>query len=205
MVRYITSIPRKPLTVRDGESVVIVGIITKGWRAQKTLFLDIGSHASADIALLIVGDGSAAFPFRCTSLQQGRDSHVRICMRSVLFDSASIANIATLTIDAEGNGSDAFFSHHILLLSDHASGTATPSLEIKTAFASAKHAASVSTFDEEGLWYLESRGCGAAQAMRMMIRGFLLSDSAMIDDKAALQRIEHKIDSILKSKKNYAS
>lgn len=204
MARYITSVPQEPITVGKGEHVCIIGIFTQGWSKQKTVILDVSRQGSARVMFLMLGDGNAAFPLRCTSLQKEGDSHVRICMRSALFGSSSVNTTATMAIGVRGHGSDAFFSHHILLLSEKARGCATPSLEIQTALVSAKHAASISTVDEEGLWYLKSKGCSSAQAMRMMVRGFLLSDSAMISDQAALQRAEHNIDSFLGSKKSYA-
>lgn len=199
MSAIITSLPAEGISVSCGEHVSIAGIFDTGWNGIRSLSLNVDENGSADIFFLFLGTGEHAFPLDFLSVQHGRHSRVRCFFRSVLFGASAVSGSAVLRLTRESNGSDAYFSHHILLLSDAARGTATPSLEIETSGATARHAASVSPLDTESQFYLEARGCAILTAQKMLVRGFLIADIAMADSKEMRADAEHKIDSFLES------
>ncbi len=182
-----------------------VGLFAKGWKRMKNYALRVQEGASVDMRFFFLGSGTHSFPLRCISTQQGGDSSVRISFRSVLFDSSSVDESTLLRIDDGAEGAQAFFSHHILLVSPLSKGKTTPSFEIKTDSVRAKHGASVSALDSEAMQYLATRGCDNQVAQRLLIRGFLTSELDTLEDESTKKEIEHKIDSFLNSHITYAS
>ncbi len=69
---------------------------------------------------------------------------------------------------------NASLSAHALILDKEAQALAIPALEIESAEVQASHAASVSTVDEEQLFYVTSRGLSNDQAKKEIVKGFLI-------------------------------
>lgn len=200
MKTIILSDPDQNIAVGQREFVRIIGIFTKGWKSPKQLNLTSGPHSQVDIVCVFLGSCDESFPLNFLSVQQGIASRVSCSFRSALFDSSSTEGSAILRIERGSDGSDAFFSHHILLLSDAARGKTIPSLEIETSHATAKHAASAAPLDSEGLWYLSTRGCGDQAARILLTKGFLMAEVAALTDESERIRAEHTIDSFLVQK-----
>jgi Fe-S cluster assembly protein SufD len=70
-------------------------------------------------------------------------------------------------------GTDTYEENRNLLLTDGARADSVPNLEIETGeVAGAGHASTTGRFDDEQLFYLMSRGIEAAEARRLVVRGF---------------------------------
>lgn len=69
-------------------------------------------------------------------------------------------------------GSDATQRSVNLLLSDQAVATTRPELDILDSDVRCTHGAAIGRLDEAAIFYLRSRGLGAAEAQRMLLRGF---------------------------------
>lgn len=205
MPLILRSLPSSPIMVKKHQSIVLIGVFTKGWKRMKNCSIALQEGARADIRFFFLGSGANAFPLRCTSQQYGKDSFVRISFRSVLFDSSSIDESTLLTIEKRAHNADAHFSHHILLASPVSKGKTTPSFEIHTDSIHAKHAASVSTIDAEARYYLASRGCDTQTADRILIHGFLTAEFNSLDEGKTKKELEYKIDSFLQKDRVYAS
>lgn len=124
-------------------------------------------------------------------------SRVHIHCHSLLGGTAVSDISARIFVDRTGGGSESFFSHHILLLSDYAHGKTMPSLEILTDDVSARHEASVTALDADDRFYLESRGLDPCQAALLLIRGFLRIPEDLSLDRRSLARAEHLFDSYI--------
>jgi len=198
MDRIITSMPTSPIRVREGECIHTAGIFEKGWDDVKKISIHVAARGALDMYVLFLGQNDSAFDHEFYSVQQGPHSRVRYFFRSVLFDSSRLRGTAMVHITPQGSESNAFFSHHILLLSNSAQGTTTPSLEIESEQATARHAASVSTLDDESLFYLATRGCDEKKSEQLLIKGFLMSDLSTNEDNDLKIAIEYKVDSFLK-------
>jgi len=83
---------------------------------------------------------------------------------------------SSLKIPKHIKAADAYFSHHALAGDGTTRVTTIPALEIESNEVKAGHAASVSTFDRDQLFYLESRGLDRIEATRLLSVGFLKSD-----------------------------
>jgi len=81
--------------------------------------------------------------------------------------------IGDVLIRAEAEGTETFELNRNLVLTDGARADSVPNLEIETGeIVGAGHASATGRFDDEQLFYLESRGIPADEARRLVVRGF---------------------------------
>ncbi len=90
---------------------------------------------------------------------QGRDAHT--------------VWIGDVLIQAEAEGTDTYELNRNLLLTEGARADSVPNLEIETGeIVGAGHASATGRFDDEQLFYLQSRGIPEDEARRMVVRAF---------------------------------
>lgn len=82
--------------------------------------------------------------------------------------------IGDVLIGALATGTDSYEQNRNLILRDGARADSIPNLEIETGdIVGAGHASATGRFDEEQLFYLESRGIPESEARMLVVRGFL--------------------------------
>jgi Fe-S cluster assembly protein SufD len=109
------------------------------------------------------------------------DHSVPDCRSNVVYrgalqgDDAHTVWVGDVVIRAEATGTDTYEINRNLLLSDGARADSVPNLEIETGeIAGAGHASATGRFDDEQLFYLQSRGIPADEARRLVVRGFFV-------------------------------
>jgi Fe-S cluster assembly protein SufD len=91
-------------------------------------------------------------------------------------------------------GTDSYELNRNLLLSSGARADSVPNLEIETGkIEGAGHASASGRFDDEQLFYLQSRGIGESEARRLVVRGFLNE----VIQKIAVTEIENRMMSAI--------
>ncbi|MDR0283266.1 MAG: Fe-S cluster assembly protein SufD [Propionibacteriaceae bacterium] len=81
--------------------------------------------------------------------------------------------VGDVLIRPEARGIETYESNKNLILTDGARADAVPNLEIETGeIIGAGHSASTGRFDDEQLFYLQSRGIPGSEARRLVVRGF---------------------------------
>jgi Fe-S cluster assembly protein SufD len=81
--------------------------------------------------------------------------------------------VGDVLIRAEAEGTDTFELNRNLILTDGARADSVPNLEIETGeIVGAGHASATGRFDDEHLFYLQSRGISEEEARRLVVRGF---------------------------------
>ena len=81
--------------------------------------------------------------------------------------------IGDVLIRAEAEGTETFELNRNLVLTDGARADSVPNLEIETGeIVGAGHASATGRFDDEQLFYLQSRGIPEDEARRLVVRGF---------------------------------
>ena len=81
--------------------------------------------------------------------------------------------IGDVLIRAAAEGTDTYELNRNLVLTDGARADSVPNLEIETGeITGAGHASATGRFDDEQLFYLQSRGIPADEARRLVVRGF---------------------------------
>jgi len=82
--------------------------------------------------------------------------------------------IGDVLIGPDAKGTDSYEANRNLVLTEGARADSIPNLEIETGdIAGAGHASATGRFDDEQLFYLQSRGITEAEARRLVVLGFL--------------------------------
>jgi len=109
--------------------------------------------------------------------------------------------IGDVVIRKGAEGTDTYELNRNLLLSDGARADSVPNLEIETGeVVGAGHASATGRFDDEQLFYLQSRGIPADVARRLVVRGFFADVIARIEVPELRDRltaaIEHELERV---------
>jgi len=114
------------------------------------------------------------------------DHSVPSCRSHVVYksalhgDEAHTVWVGDVLIRAAAVGTDTYELNRNLLLTPEARADSVPNLEIETGeIAGAGHASATGRFDDEQLFYLQSRGIPTDVARRMVVRGFFAD---VVDD-----------------------
>lgn len=106
--------------------------------------------------------------------------------------------IGDVFIHKGADGTDTYELNRNLLLTDGARADSVPNLEIETGeIVGAGHASTTGRFDDEQLFYLQSRGIPADIARRLVIRGFFAEIVTKLKNQEIEERIMERIDSEL--------
>ncbi|MCW2738696.1 SufD family Fe-S cluster assembly protein, partial [Nocardioides sp.] len=87
--------------------------------------------------------------------------------------SAHTVWVGDVLIRATAEGTDTYEMNRNLLLTDGCRADSIPNLEIETGeIEGAGHASATARFDDEQLFYLQSRGISEKEAQRLVVHGF---------------------------------
>jgi len=171
----------KHMVVSFGGGVVRVNpsVRLAGHRAEGEMyglsFADSGQHIESQVFLFHEGTETRGDVLYKGALQG-------IGARSVW--------IGDVLIGADATGTDSYEKNQNLVLTDGARADSIPNLEIKTGdIAGAGHASATGRFDDEQLFYLESRGIEEEEARRLVVIGFLME----IVQKIGVPEIEERL------------
>jgi len=113
-------------------------------------------------------------------------------------DSAHTVWIGDVLIRAAAEGTKTYELNRNLILTDGARADSVPNLEIETGeIIGAGHASATGRFDDEQLFYLQSRGITADEARRLVVRGFFASIVNRIGVTAVQDHLMAAIDTEL--------
>lgn len=103
--------------------------------------------------------------------------------------------IGDVFIHKGAEGTDTYELNRNLLLTDGARADSVPNLEIETGeIVGAGHASTTGRFDDEQLFYLQSRGIPADIARRLVIRGFFAEIIGKLNSEELEERLMSRID-----------
>ncbi|MEU5997838.1 Fe-S cluster assembly protein SufD [Streptomyces sp. NPDC047197] len=114
-------------------------------------------------------------------------------------DDAHAVWIGDVLIEAAAEGTDTYEMNRNLVLTDGARVDSVPNLEIETGeIVGAGHASATGRFDDEQLFYLQSRGIPEGEARRLVVRGFfaeLIQQIGLPDvEERLLTKIEEELE-----------
>ena len=108
---------------------------------------------------------------------------------------ARTAWIGDVLIRPDATGTDTYEKNNNLILTTGARADSVPNLEIQTGeIVGAGHAATVGRFDDEHMFYLQSRGISAAQAKMLIVRGFFTDVIKRIPLESIREELEAKVE-----------
>jgi Fe-S cluster assembly protein SufD len=106
--------------------------------------------------------------------------------------------IGDVLIGPDAIGTDSYEQNRNLVLSDGTRADSVPNLEIETGdILGAGHASATGRFDDEQLFYLESRGITEEEARRLVVRGFLIDIIQRIGSPELEEHLQHAIEAEL--------
>jgi len=107
--------------------------------------------------------------------------------------------VGDVLIRSAAEGTDTYELNRNLVLSDGARADSVPNLEIETGeIVGAGHASATGRFDDEQLFYLQSRGIDEEEARRLVVRGFFAELVHRIGVPQVEQRLAAAIDAELR-------
>jgi Fe-S cluster assembly protein SufD len=153
-----------------GSEVELIGLYfaDAGQYMENRMFVD---HAAPNCRSVVTYKGAL----------QGRDAHT-VWVGDVLIRSGA-------------NGTDTYELNRNLVLSDGARADSVPNLEIETGqIVGAGHASATGRFDDEQLFYLQSRGIPELEARRMVVRAFFIELLQQIGVPEVTERLSSAIE-----------
>ena len=106
--------------------------------------------------------------------------------------------IGDVLIRAEAEGTETYEVNRNLVLTDGARADSVPNLEIETGeIVGAGHASATGRFDDEALFYLQSRGIPADEARRLVVRGFFADVIGQIGIPEVQERLMARVEAEL--------
>ncbi|TCK24370.1 Fe-S cluster assembly protein SufD [Pseudonocardia endophytica] len=119
-------------------------------------------------------------------------------LQSTSRDSAHTVWIGDVLIRAAAENTETFELNRNLVLTEHARADSVPNLEIETGeIVSAGHASTTGKFDDEQLFYLQSRGISEADARRLVVRAFFREILHRIPVPELRERLDEAIEAEL--------
>jgi len=126
------------------------------------------------------------------------------CRSNVLYknalqgDGAHTVWIGDVLIRAAAEGTETFEFNRNLVLTERARADSVPNLEIETGeITGAGHASATGRFDDEQLFYLQSRGIPEDVARRLVVRGFFGEILSKITMPELRERLEAAVEAEL--------
>lgn len=106
--------------------------------------------------------------------------------------------IGDVLIGPKATGTDSYEQNRNLVLSEGTRADSIPNLEIETGdIAGAGHASATGRFDDEQLFYLQSRGIPEEEARRLVVRGFLSEIIQQIGSAPLEERLQAVLEAEL--------
>ena len=106
--------------------------------------------------------------------------------------------VGDVLIGRGASGTDSYEQNRNLVLSEGTRADSIPNLEIETGdILGAGHASATGRFDDEQLFYLQSRGISEAEARRLVVIGFLSEIVQKIGDPALEEYLHSQIETEL--------
>jgi Fe-S cluster assembly protein SufD len=103
--------------------------------------------------------------------------------------------IGDVLIGPDATGTDSYEQNRNLVLTEGTRADSVPNLEIETGdIAGAGHASATGRFDDEQLFYLQSRGIPEDEARRLVVRGFLVEIIQQIGVPSLEERLNAAIE-----------
>jgi Fe-S cluster assembly scaffold protein SufB len=149
-----------------------------------------GDRSTVEQVEIVFGAEDQLFDLTSYTRHIGRDTTGNLLSKAALLDATRSYMKGLIIIEPTAIGTDSFLGEFGMNLSKQARAVAIPSLEIdQPDCRRAAHSSSVGPIDETQLFYLESRGIGAAEARKMIVLGFLEPVVARVPLEAARERL----------------
>jgi Fe-S cluster assembly protein SufD len=132
-----------------------------------------GAGARSELVGVTLGEGRQHLDHHTVHRHEAGRTWSNLDFKAAVAGRARSTYTGLIRIEEGAAGSEAYQENRNLLLSPRAHADTIPELEILTDEVSCSHGATVAPVDPEHLFYLQSRGLTAPDALRLVVRGFL--------------------------------
>ena len=155
----------------------------------------VGEGGEAHLLGAYFADATQHLEHRVYVHHQGPKTVSRVSYKGALHGAgARTVWIGDVLIGPEAVGTDSYEQNRNLVLSEGTRADSIPNLEIKTGnIEGAGHASATGRFNDEQLFYLQSRGIKELDARRLVVMGFLVEVIARINDSALVENLTERI------------
>jgi Fe-S cluster assembly protein SufD len=171
------------ILLQTGEQSVTVRLVGQGAEAQ---IIGVG---------LLTGNDQT----RLHTLQhhEAPETTSNLLVKAVLTDAASFIYDGSIFVDKKAQKTNAYQRNENLLLSNGAHAQSKPALEILANDVRCTHGATISTVDQEQLFYLASRGLNFISGKKLLVEGFLEAPFLKLSATIQTNKIKESIWQIL--------
>jgi Fe-S cluster assembly protein SufD len=141
-----------------------------------------GPGAESRMYGLLFGTGHQHFDNHTLQHHASGQTYSDIDLKVVLRDRAMSAYTGLIRIEKSARTCEAYQENRNLLLTPNTKAEAIPELEILNQEVSCSHGATVGPIDPMLIFYLTSRGIPAAEAVRMVVSGFVVKTFAQVPE-----------------------
>jgi Fe-S cluster assembly protein SufD len=159
-----------------------------------------GSGSDTDLFGLYFADAGQHLEQQVYVHHDAPNSRSRVTYKGALQGAgARTVWIGDVLIGRNAPGTDSYEQNRNLVLSEGTRADSIPNLEIETGdIKGAGHASATGRFDDEQLFYLQSRGITEDEARRLVVRGFLSEIVQHIGSKPLEDRLQAAIEAELR-------
>jgi len=173
-----------------------VRLLSSGGKMTKLELVSIaeGEKSSVDIKASDISGSGTRSDVVLTTLHKGPETEGAISARGVSLGDGYLAQRALARIEPTASWASSEVESHVTIIGEKARGYAVPMLEIHTGdVVKAGHEASVTTIQEDHLFYLMSRGLSREEIERLLITG-TLTFSGVLERLSITPETVFKID-----------
>ncbi len=139
---------------------------------------DFGSHlrgpgSNVELYGFLFAENRQHFDHHTVHAHESARSYSNLDFKVVLKDRSRSAYTGLIRIEPGCPDSEAYQENRNLLLNDGAKAESIPELEILTDEVRCTHGATMGTLDDQHIFYLMSRGLERAEAIRLIVGGFI--------------------------------
>ena len=158
---------------RDADLLTVFGTFG-GDRVKLELSADlVGAGARSEMMGIALGGDKQRFDHHTRHRHLSDHTWSNIDFKAVTSGRSRSSYSGLIRIEEQAQFSEAYQENRNLLLSKQSRVDAVPELEIHNQEVSCSHGTTVAPVDQEQLFYLQSKGLDPAQAMALIVRGFL--------------------------------
>ncbi|MDQ5981723.1 MAG: Fe-S cluster assembly protein SufD [Patescibacteria group bacterium] len=170
---------------------------------DENILLVSKSSGDADLEIILNAEGITVNVFGIVFLQKNEhlklktksihavpNTFSRVHLKGVFADSSKMDYEGLIKIDKNAQLSDAYLQNDNLLIGDNAVVNSSPQLEICADDVKASHGVTISSFEDEYVYYLMSRGLDESTSRQMLVHGFLNDIIKKIDIDHTLELVQ---------------
>lgn len=135
--------------------------------------LDCSDDYSSVVVVVLYGlSGSQNVTINTVQKHVGKHTTSSVVARGILMDQSQVKYTGLISIQPGSSKANAGQEHATILLSRHAKVVSIPSIEVLHHDVQCLHGSAIGKFQEQQLWYLQSRGLTQAVAYRLLVHSF---------------------------------